>query len=85
MTKVLQHQKQLSRKRFKDHSVNDYKVRYVTDPMFDKTNLLYTNSEKNTQRENKIFTVQEMIMKTQKSSDESWVSNVCTRKTQSLC
>lgn len=85
MTKALQHQKQLNRKRFKDHSVNDYKVRYVTDPMLDKTNLLYINSEKNTQRENKIFTVQEMIIKTQKSSDESWVSNVYTRKTQSLC
>lgn len=53
--------------------------------MFDKTNLLYTNSEKNTQRENTIFTVQEMIIKTQKSSDESWVSNGHTRKTQSLC
>lgn len=46
MTKALQHQKQFNRKQFKDHSVNDYKVRYVTDPMFDKTNLLYTNSEK---------------------------------------
>lgn len=61
------------------------KVRYVTDPMFDKTNLLYTNSEKNTQRENRIFTVQEMIIKTQKSSDESWVSNGHRRKTHYLC
>lgn len=85
MTKALQHQKQFNRKQFKDHSVNDYKVRYVPDPMCDKTNLLYTYYEKNTQRENKIFTVQEMIIKTQKSSDESWVSNGYPRKTQSLC